>query len=77
MREFEEDHLIPLSVGGNPRDQRNVWPEPRFGVWNAEKKISWRDIMHQRVCDGSVSLRAAQDAFRGNWTVAYRHYAIR
>jgi len=59
MREFEEDHLIPISVGGNPRDERNLWPEPRFGFWNAEKKDQLEDVMHRKVCDGSVSLRAA------------------
>ncbi|HEX3431158.1 MAG TPA: hypothetical protein VHT03_09745 [Rhizomicrobium sp.] len=36
MRDYEEDHLIPISIGGNPRDVRNLWPEPRFGLWNAE-----------------------------------------
>jgi len=30
-KQFEEDHLIPLSVGGHPRDPKNLWPEPRFG----------------------------------------------
>lgn len=25
---FEEDHLIPLALGGAPRDPRNLWPEP-------------------------------------------------
>jgi hypothetical protein len=74
MREFEEDHLIPIGVGGNPRDVRNLWPEPRFGFWNADKKDQLEEAMHRKVCDGSIPLRAAQDAFRGNWTVAYRRY---
>src|SRR5262249_14049255 len=25
---YEEDHLISLENGGNPRDPRNLWPEP-------------------------------------------------
>jgi len=25
---YEEDHLIPLELGGAPRDPRNLWPEP-------------------------------------------------
>src|SRR5581483_11898787 len=25
---FEEDHLIPLSLGGAPSDPNNLWPEP-------------------------------------------------
>ncbi len=27
MRDYEEDHLIPLSLGGAPADRRNLWPE--------------------------------------------------
>ncbi len=25
---FEEDHLIPLALGGAPRNPQNLWPEP-------------------------------------------------
>jgi hypothetical protein len=74
MREFEEDHLIPISIGGNPRDVRNLWPEPRFGFWDAEKKDQLEDVMHRQVCAGTISLVTAQNAFRGNWTVAYQRY---
>ncbi len=28
--DYEEDHFIPLKVGGHPTDPRNLWPEP----WN-------------------------------------------
>jgi hypothetical protein len=74
MRDFAEDHLIPISVGGNPRDERNLWPEPRFGFWNAEKKDQLEDVMHRMVCRGEISLAKGQEAFRGDWTIAYRHY---
>src|SRR6266536_5239168 len=30
--DLEEDHLVPLSLGGAPRDPRNLWPEPRSGA---------------------------------------------
>src|SRR5437899_6984391 len=26
---YEEDHLISLELGGNPRDPKNLWPEMR------------------------------------------------
>jgi hypothetical protein len=26
---YEEDHLVPLGLGGAPYDPRNLWPEPR------------------------------------------------
>ena len=25
---YQKDHLVPLELGGAPRDRRNVWPEP-------------------------------------------------
>ena len=25
---YQEDHLISLELGGDPRDPRNLWPEP-------------------------------------------------
>ena len=25
---YQEDHLVPLELGGAPRDRRNLWPEP-------------------------------------------------
>jgi len=28
LRDYEEDHLIPLELGGNPTDPKNLWPEP-------------------------------------------------
>jgi hypothetical protein len=28
-RDYEEDHLVPLCVGGHPTDHRNLWPQPR------------------------------------------------
>ena len=27
--DYQEDHLISLELGGDPRDPRNLWPEPR------------------------------------------------
>ena len=26
--EYEEDHFIPLELGGVPRNPKNLWPEP-------------------------------------------------
>jgi hypothetical protein len=74
MHDFEEDHLIPLSVGGAPRDVRNLWPEPRFGFWNAEKKDQLEEVMHRMVCRREIPLVKAQDAFRRNWTIDYGRY---
>jgi hypothetical protein len=28
-RAIEEDHLVPLELGGTRHDARSLWPEPR------------------------------------------------
>ena len=28
--DYEEDHFIPLELGGSPTDPGNLWPEPRY-----------------------------------------------
>ncbi len=71
---YEEDHLIPLEVGGAPRDARNLWPEPRYGEWNAHKKDLLENELHWRVCHGRMSLAEAQRIFARDWIAGYRRY---
>jgi hypothetical protein len=71
---YEEDHLIPLELGGNPSSPANLWPEPRFGVWNAGVKDLLERKLHKMVCDGQISLRDAQNAIATDWIVAYKQY---
>ena len=52
-RNYEQDHLIPLSIGGNPSDPRNMWPQPRSGEWSAEQKndlefVAWERVLSVR-----------------------------
>ena len=73
-KDYEEDHLIPLSVGGATRDPKNLWPEPRKSEWGAEKKDQLEFAMYKAVCRGEVSLNEARSAFSVNWIDAYKHY---
>ena len=73
-RDYEEDHLIPLNIGGNPSDEKNLWPEPRKSEWNAAKKDQLEFALYKQVCAGRVGLKAAQDAYRTNWIDAYKQY---
>ncbi|MCP2339441.1 hypothetical protein [Actinomadura rupiterrae] len=66
---YEEDHLIPLSLGGAPRDPKNLWPEPG-GSPNPKDSIEFK--LYKAVCSGKVTLRAAQKAIATNWTTAGR-----
>ncbi|OYV75644.1 MAG: hypothetical protein B7Z66_12155 [Chromatiales bacterium 21-64-14] len=67
-------HLVPLAVGGAPRDPRNLWPEPRYGYWNAARKDRLENELHWLVCHGRAALLAAQAVFEHNWIAGYRRY---
>lgn len=73
-RDYEEDHLIPLSVGGNPTDPRNLWPEPRKSEWNAKRKDKLEFALYKAVCRGTISLDEARQAFATNWISAFQQY---
>ena len=71
---YEEDHLIPLSIGGSPNDPQNLWPQPRLSVWNAHKKDILELMVYKLVCDGVVPLDEARLALAHNWIDAYWDY---
>jgi hypothetical protein len=72
--DYEEDHLIPLEVGGSPTSVKNLWPEPWNVTWNAGRKDRLEGVMHDLVCEGRVGLRAAQRVFATNWIAGYEKY---
>ena len=71
---YEEDHLIPLEVGGSPTSVRNLWPEPRNVVWGASRKDRLENALHRLVCSGTVPLATAQRVFAVNWIAGYQRY---
>jgi hypothetical protein len=76
LRDFEEDHLVSLGIGGSPTDPRNLWPEPRhvIGGWGSDAKDRLEDRLHSSVCRGQVSLAEAQRAMAVDWIAAYKRY---
>lgn len=76
LRDYEEDHLIPLELGGSPTSPENLWPEPLHvvGGWGAYRKDRLENRLNHLVCRGRLSLRAAQGAIATNWIGAYRRY---
>jgi hypothetical protein len=75
LSSYEEDHLIPLSVGGSPRSPENLWPEPYSGAFGARTKDKLERFLHKRVCDGLIRLSKAQKAFR-DWKRALKRFGI-
>ena len=72
---YELDHLIPLAVGGAPRDPANLWPQPyEAGTGGARVKDRLEVRLRDLVCSGELRLRTAQDAVAENWWTAYTTY---
>ncbi|GAC1407513.1 MAG: hypothetical protein NVSMB60_28010 [Mycobacterium sp.] len=63
----EFDHLVPLEIGGDPNDFRNLWIEPAA---SPNPKDSVESTLHELVCAGTVSLAVAQQAIATDWTTA-------
>jgi hypothetical protein len=70
--DYEEDHLVPLELGGAPRDPKNLWPEPRYST--SGKTAGNKDTVENRlktaVCNGQVPLDDARQAIATDWTTA-------
>jgi hypothetical protein len=88
---YEEDHLISLEIGGDPRDPKNLWPE----MWGtpqqpltargpfpphligAKAKDAVENELHKEVCAGTLTLQQAQEMIRTDWFKFYRDHLIK
>ena len=78
---YEEDHLIPLQLGGDPVDARNLWPEPYALTLTdgrpvgARVKDAFETKLKKQICAGEVSLAEARARIGIDWVHVY--YGIR
>lgn len=75
LSNYEEDHFIPLELGGAPRDVDNLWPEPRRGIGGALAKDRLENSLHRQVCSHKITLDAARQRINVEWranTIAHR-----
>src|SRR6202140_3198370 len=62
LKDYEEDHFIPLELGGSPTDPRNLWPEPHTvsladgRSTGADVKDGFETHLKHEVCDGTITL---------------------
>jgi hypothetical protein len=73
-RDYEEDHLIPLELGGNPTDPNNLWPEPfdtSIPDGGARSKDRVENYLHREVCAGDLTLEEAQRGIASDWYHVY------
>ena len=68
LSSYEEDHLISLELGGNPRDPANLWPEPHASL---NEKDTIENYLHEQLCSGKLTLTEAQQQISKNWYQVY------
>ena len=77
-RDYQEDHLVPLELGGAPRDPANLWPEPNLTVLpdgtqiRSSQKDRLENYLHDEVCSGRMPLPDAQRLIAGDWVNSWR-----
>jgi hypothetical protein len=67
LKDVEYGHLVPLELGGDPNDPRNLRIEPGASP-NPKDGVESR--LYELVCEGRVPLAAAQEAIATEWTTA-------
>lgn len=74
ISDYDLDHLIPLSVGGDPKSVKNLWPQPRWDVNSSTRKDALEARAKRLVCSGKVRLRVMQRAIAKDWVAASKKY---
>jgi hypothetical protein len=74
MKHYEEDHIVPLEVGGNPSSPLNLFPEPRNIKFSSYLKDQLENRIRQLVCSKQITLKAGQAIFLTNWEKGYAKY---
>jgi hypothetical protein len=64
---YEEDHLIPLELGGDGYAPENLWPEPHGGTYGSKGKDRVENWLHRQVCSGAMTVEEAQQGIAANW----------
>ena len=75
LRDYEEDHFIPLELGGSPTDPKNLWPEPyetSIPDGGAHAKDKVENYLHAEVCSGALTLEQAQHEIAEDWYRVYQ-----
>jgi hypothetical protein len=71
-KKTELDHLVSLELGG-ANDAANLWPESP-PTPNPKDKVE--NALHAAICDGKITLKAAQNAIASNWETAERELGL-
>jgi hypothetical protein len=74
LSSYEEDHFIPLELGGHPRDPRNLWPQQYHIACGARIKDVIESKLKYMVCHDEMTLADARGAIATDWVAAYKEH---
>lgn len=74
LADYEEDHLIPLEIGGATSDPANLWPQPKTVSPGSLEKDKLENTLNHLVCSGKLPLATAQQEIATDWWAAYQKY---
>ncbi len=74
QHDYRMDYLVPLNLGGAPVTA-NLWPAAIRGV-GFYQKDQLDHIMHELVCQRSLTLAQAQRQVRLNWYATWLKYVV-
>jgi hypothetical protein len=69
---YELDHLISLQLGGCTNCKENLWPEAYKPRPNAREKDAAETYLKRQVCNGAMTLDAAQKQITHDWYGVYK-----
>ena len=73
-KKYELDHRIPIEVGGDPRNPKNLWLQPLDIQWNALVKNKLETYVQTEICAGRMKLADGQAIFQRDWVDVFRLY---
>lgn len=72
--DYELDHVIPLALGGHPRNLANLALQPWEGENSAKTKDRLERKLQTLVCADRVPLETARRDIYQDWQAAFRKY---
>jgi hypothetical protein len=67
IHDYELDHIIPLALGGHPRNPSNLMLQPWEGADGAKVKDKLEVRLQHAVCKGKIKLTVAQACIAEDW----------
>jgi hypothetical protein len=66
-KDYEEDHLVSLELGGEGSDPKNLWPEAHTGEYGSYSKDQVENWLHLQICSGTMTPEEAQKGIATDW----------